>query len=463
MALAAISQDRRALLVTGEESTAQVKLRAERLGGAERVEILAETELETVCETLRAERPDVCVIDSVQTLYSAELGSAPGSVGAGAGGGRAAAPGGEGVRCRHRARRPRDEGRLGRRPARARAPRRLRAPVRGRPLPRPPRAAGGEEPFRLDERARRLRDDRRRPRRRPRPLRDLRAHRRGRARRRRRVRARGDAADPARGAGARRADRPRDAAPGGDRRRPEAARDDRRRARPPRRHPARAGRRVRQRRRRRPHRRAGRRPRGRARDRLRRAPAAGPRAAPPPSARSASPAGCGRPRRPTGGSRSAPSSGSSASSLRPAPRRVAHCGWRRRRRSARRFARASTLPSAMPEKETTETSRPERALADLGFTRTPSEDPRRNPELLEAIAKVAPGSELRQAVDDVIRSHEGALIVVGDPSRARRSSTRAASASTRPSVRSSCTSSRRWTARSSSTPPSSGSPGRTCS
>ncbi len=71
---------RRALLVTGEESVAQVKLRAERLGGAERVEILAETELDAVCETLRAERPDVCVIDSVQTLYSSGLGSAPGSV-----------------------------------------------------------------------------------------------------------------------------------------------------------------------------------------------------------------------------------------------------------------------------------------------------------------------------------------------------------------------------------------------
>src|SRR6059036_4153008 len=80
-ALAAISKERRALLVTGEESVAQVKLRAERLGGAEQVEILAETELETVCATLEAERPDVCVIDSVQTLYSAEVGSAPGSVG----------------------------------------------------------------------------------------------------------------------------------------------------------------------------------------------------------------------------------------------------------------------------------------------------------------------------------------------------------------------------------------------
>jgi DNA repair protein RadA/Sms len=79
-ALAAISRERRALLATGEESVAQVKLRAARLGGAERVEILAETELETVLATLESERPAVCVIDSVQTLYSPEVGSAPGSV-----------------------------------------------------------------------------------------------------------------------------------------------------------------------------------------------------------------------------------------------------------------------------------------------------------------------------------------------------------------------------------------------
>ena len=81
-ALGAIAASgRRALLVTGEESTAQVKLRAARLGGTDQVEILAETELETVCATLERERPDVCVIDSVQTLYAQELGSAPGSVG----------------------------------------------------------------------------------------------------------------------------------------------------------------------------------------------------------------------------------------------------------------------------------------------------------------------------------------------------------------------------------------------
>jgi DNA repair protein RadA/Sms len=80
-ALGAISRSgRRALLVTGEESSAQVALCAARLGGAEKVEILAETELDTVCATLEAERPDVCVIDSVQTLHASALGSAPGSV-----------------------------------------------------------------------------------------------------------------------------------------------------------------------------------------------------------------------------------------------------------------------------------------------------------------------------------------------------------------------------------------------
>ncbi len=52
----------------------------------------------------------------------------------------------------------------------------------------------------------------------------------------------------------------------------------------------------------------------------------------------------------------------------------------------------------------------------LGFTRTPFEnDPRRDPSLLEALARIAPGTGLRQAIDDIIRSHEGALIVIGDP------------------------------------------------
>jgi diadenylate cyclase len=65
-------------------------------------------------------------------------------------------------------------------------------------------------------------------------------------------------------------------------------------------------------------------------------------------------------------------------------------------------------------KETSE-HRSER-LGELGFTRTPSEDdPRRNERLLAAVETIAPGTPLRQAVDDVIRSREGALIVIGDP------------------------------------------------
>jgi DNA repair protein RadA/Sms len=79
-ALGTISKDRRALLVTGEESAAQVALRAARLGGCDEVQILAETELDLVCEALEEERPAVCVVDSVQTLWSQEVGSAPGSV-----------------------------------------------------------------------------------------------------------------------------------------------------------------------------------------------------------------------------------------------------------------------------------------------------------------------------------------------------------------------------------------------
>ena len=54
--------------------------------------------------------------------------------------------------------------------------------------------------------------------------------------------------------------------------------------------------------------------------------------------------------------------------------------------------------------------------AALGFTRTPSEnDPRRDPVLLAALERIAPGTDLRQAIDDIIRSREGALIVIGDP------------------------------------------------
>ncbi len=73
---------RRTLYVSGEESAAQVKLRAQRLGeGALAVPALSETSLETVLGTLEAERPDVCVIDSIQTMHVTGMSGAPGSVG----------------------------------------------------------------------------------------------------------------------------------------------------------------------------------------------------------------------------------------------------------------------------------------------------------------------------------------------------------------------------------------------
>src|SRR5919198_262461 len=77
-----VAAGRRVLYVTGEESAAQVRLRAERLPGrALDVPVLAETDLETVLATLDAERPEACVIDSVQTLHAPELTGAAGSVG----------------------------------------------------------------------------------------------------------------------------------------------------------------------------------------------------------------------------------------------------------------------------------------------------------------------------------------------------------------------------------------------
>ena len=69
------------MYVTGEESAAQVALRAQRLNlGDSRVQVLAQTQLEVIQSTLSAEQPQIAVIDSIQTLYSDQLTSAPGSV-----------------------------------------------------------------------------------------------------------------------------------------------------------------------------------------------------------------------------------------------------------------------------------------------------------------------------------------------------------------------------------------------
>jgi DNA repair protein RadA/Sms len=84
MALAnLVAAGRRTLYVSAEESAAQIKLRAERLPGEYALQIptIAETDLATVLATLERERPEVCVVDSVQTLHSTGLSGAPGSVG----------------------------------------------------------------------------------------------------------------------------------------------------------------------------------------------------------------------------------------------------------------------------------------------------------------------------------------------------------------------------------------------
>ena len=83
MALANLAADgSRVLYVSAEESPAQVRLRAERLAPAVLdVPVLAETSLDAVLDTLEAQRPQACVIDSVQTLHADGLSGAPGSVG----------------------------------------------------------------------------------------------------------------------------------------------------------------------------------------------------------------------------------------------------------------------------------------------------------------------------------------------------------------------------------------------
>jgi DNA repair protein RadA/Sms len=76
-----LSRQMPVLYVTGEESGAQVALRSRRLGleGA-KVRVQAEIQLENIIATLEAERPSFCVIDSIQTVFSDQLTSAPGSV-----------------------------------------------------------------------------------------------------------------------------------------------------------------------------------------------------------------------------------------------------------------------------------------------------------------------------------------------------------------------------------------------
>ena len=266
---------------------AQVTLRAERLGGAERRRDPGRDRSRDRVRDARGGAPGVCVIDSVQTLHAPELGSAPGSV----------------AQVREAA------GRLLRVAKEAGV-----ATILVGHVTKDGAVAGPRVLEHLVDCVLQFEGDRYhahrilravknrfgstnelgvfemtggRPRRRARPFRALRQVASGGDRRRRRLRARGHAPDPARGTGARRENRPRHAAPGRHGCRSEAARDDRRRALAPRRRAARQRGRVRERRRGRSRRRAGCRSCRGARDRVRRARRTCPRRTWRRSARSA--------------------------------------------------------------------------------------------------------------------------------------------------------------------------------
>lgn len=72
---------RKVLYISGEESPAQIKMRADRIGAfPENMLLLCETSLDEITEVIRAQKPEVAVIDSIQTMYNENVSAAPGSV-----------------------------------------------------------------------------------------------------------------------------------------------------------------------------------------------------------------------------------------------------------------------------------------------------------------------------------------------------------------------------------------------
>lgn len=77
----ALQNDMNVLYVSGEESAVQIKLRANRLGVfGEKITVLAETDTEAVCEYIRTNKPQLVMIDSIQTMNISELSSSSGSI-----------------------------------------------------------------------------------------------------------------------------------------------------------------------------------------------------------------------------------------------------------------------------------------------------------------------------------------------------------------------------------------------
>lgn len=76
-----LSRKKSVLYISGEESLAQIKLRANRMGDfKENLKLLCETNLDTVRSVIETRHPELVIIDSIQTMYNEEVGSAPGSV-----------------------------------------------------------------------------------------------------------------------------------------------------------------------------------------------------------------------------------------------------------------------------------------------------------------------------------------------------------------------------------------------
>ena len=72
---------REVLYVSGEESLKQIKLRANRIGTfSDHLKLLCETDLESIEETIRRSKPEVVIIDSIQTMFHGEISAAPGSI-----------------------------------------------------------------------------------------------------------------------------------------------------------------------------------------------------------------------------------------------------------------------------------------------------------------------------------------------------------------------------------------------
>lgn len=76
-----LGQSKEILYVSGEESVRQIKLRADRLGvKSENLYLLAESDAGSICETVSANKPDIVIIDSIQTMSVKEINSTPGSI-----------------------------------------------------------------------------------------------------------------------------------------------------------------------------------------------------------------------------------------------------------------------------------------------------------------------------------------------------------------------------------------------